>query len=102
MNSVPVPVGMPDEAQVSEEQLALSLALPLAPDLQPRELRTQVAYRMLVTNGIAGVEAAALIGYAVGLAPCTSRWNLSQINRLLFLRDLYSNTEWGDSERLPA
>jgi hypothetical protein len=101
MNSVPVPVGAP-EAQVSEEQIALSLAMPIAPDLQPREVQTQAAYRMLVTNGIAGVEAAALIGYVVGLAPCTSRWSLSQVNRLLFLRDLYSNTGWGESERLPA
>jgi enoyl-CoA hydratase/carnithine racemase len=101
MNSVPVPVGIP-EAEVSEVRIALSLAMPLAPDLAPRELRTQAAYRMLITNGIAGAEAAALIGYVVGLAPAASRWNLSQINRLLFLRDLYSNTEWGESERLPA
>jgi len=40
-----------------------------------------------------------LIGYVVGLPECDSRWSLEQINRLLFLRDLYSNKAWGEVER---
>jgi hypothetical protein len=49
-----------------------------------------------------GEDAAALIGYVVGLPNCDSRWSLSQVNRLLFLRALYSNNDWGEAERRPA
>ena len=31
-----------------------------------------------------------------------SRWTLSQVNRLLYLRFLYSNSDWGEAERRPA
>jgi hypothetical protein len=102
MNSVPVPVGADETAQVSEAQVALELAAPLAPDLAPREIRTQAAYRRLVADGIHSADAAALIGYVVGLSPRESRWNLKQINRLLFLRNLYLDTKWGEMERRPA
>jgi hypothetical protein len=102
LNSVPVPVGGDETAQATEAQVALSLAAPLGPDLEPREIRTQAAYRLLVADGIAGADATALIGYVVGLSPRESRWSLKQINRLLFLRNLYSSTEWGDTERQPA
>ena len=96
MNAVAVPIG-------AEEPFALPVpAKALAPDLAPRELRTQATYRALITKGIATGDASALIGYAVGLKPCQSRWSMKEINRVLFLRDLYANTAWGQSERRPA
>jgi len=75
---------------------------PIAPDVAPRLVQTQAAYRLLITSGFSGADAAGLIGYVVGLHTCNSRWSLSQVNRLLFLRNLYTNTDWGEAEREPA
>jgi hypothetical protein len=75
---------------------------PISPDIVPRSLQTQASYRLLITSGFSGQDAAGLIGYVVGLAPGNTRWSLTQINWLLVLRDLYSNTEWGETERRPA
>jgi hypothetical protein len=72
---------------------------PLPSDILPRLFETQVAYRELVERGFSEQDASGLIGYAVGLSACESRWSIGQVNRLLFLRDLYSNTGWGKSER---
>jgi hypothetical protein len=63
-------------------------------------LQIREAHRVLVAGGFDEGDAAALIGYVVGLAESDSRWSLGQINRLLFLRDLYSNEDWGKVERL--
>ena len=49
---------------------------------------------MLLAGGFDGADAAMLIGYVVGLPECDSRWSLEQINRLLFLRNLYSNPDF--------
>jgi hypothetical protein len=73
-----------------------------APDFAPRAIQTQAAYRQLITSGFSGQDAAGLISYVVGLPRTDGRWSLSQVNRLLFLRDLYSNTDWGVDERRPA
>jgi hypothetical protein len=75
---------------------------PIPPDFLPRQLQTQDAYQLLVASGYSGQDAAALIGFVVGLPPCDSRWSLAQINRLLFLRALYSDSDWGEAERRPA
>jgi hypothetical protein len=89
------PQGIPGRAAVSTAEL-------IPPDILPREIRTQAAYRLLITSGFTGQDAAGLIGYVVGLAPHNSRWTLTQVNRLLFLRALYSDSDWGESERRPA
>jgi hypothetical protein len=101
MDSVAVPVGGDEVPMLPEPEPALALPAQLAPDHVPQNLRIRATYRMLITGGMPGADAAALIGYAVGLPPCQSRWTLEQINGLLFLRDLYANTEWGESERQP-
>jgi hypothetical protein len=74
----------------------------LPPDIVPRMLQTQAAYRLLVTSGFSTDDAAGLIGYVVGLPPTEARWSISQVNRLLFLRSLYTDTSWGEAERRPA
>jgi hypothetical protein len=65
-------------------------------------LQTGAAYRQLVAGGLDGEDAAGLIGYVVGLPASASRWSLEETNLLLFLRDLYSNTDWGKAERRPS
>jgi hypothetical protein len=93
--AIPIPVGPETTA---ESQLGLSTNL--APDLTPRDVSTQQAYRQLISRGVSSADAAALIGYVLGLAPCKSGWTLAQVNQLLFLRDLYAG-DWGVDERRP-
>jgi hypothetical protein len=75
---------------------------PFPPDILPRLLQTQVAYRQLVSSGLTSTEAAGLIGYVSGLPPNVTPWTMAQINRLLFLRSLYREGEWGRRERRPG
>ena len=94
----PVPMGEAPQLADQHDRGAQPAA-PLPPDLLPRVLQIQEAHRLLVAGGFDASDAAALIGYVVGLQECDYRWSLGQINRLLFLRDLYSNKEWGKAER---
>lgn len=87
---------------VARHNSAVEAATPIAPDMAPRMLQTKSAYRSLITSGFSGPDAAGLIGYVLGLPACDSRWSLTQINRLLFLRELYTNSDWGETERRPA
>jgi hypothetical protein len=57
---------------------------------------------MLTAAGLTGAEAAGVIGYVVGLNPCEEPWTLKQVNKMLFLRELYSSGEWAEAERRPA
>jgi hypothetical protein len=102
MDSVAVPVGGDDVPLLPQPEPALAPPAPLAPDHVPQNLPIRATYRMLIADGMPGADAAALIGYAVGLPPCQSRWTLEQVNSLMFLRDLYARTEWGESERQPC
>ncbi len=74
----------------------------LPPDVMPRTIQTQASYRLLVSSGLSGQDAAGLIGYVVGLPAGGSRWSLYQVNRLLFLRASYLDSAWGEAERRPA
>jgi hypothetical protein len=98
---VPIEVGEAAD-QVGAQAMALSPVTPITPDVLPRTVQTQAAYRLLITSGFSGQDAAGLIGYVVGLPACDSRWSLTQVNRLLFLRAIYSDGEWGEAERRPA
>jgi hypothetical protein len=84
---------LPDEPELELEQLP--------PDVAPRQVATGAAFARLVNEGLPEADAAGLIGFAVGLAQGDSRWSLGQVNKLLFLRDMYSNTRWGQAERKP-
>jgi hypothetical protein len=88
--------------ETAAEQTCVSVQAPLAPDLMPRTVRTQASYRMLTAAGLTGAEAAGVIGYVVGLNPCEEPWTLKQVNKMLFLRELYSSGEWAEAERRPA
>ena len=97
---VPIEVGAAEP--VERDMTAASVVATIPPDTLPRMLQTQASYRLLITSGFTGQDAASLIGYVVGLPACDSRWSLTQVNRLLFLRALYSNSDWGKDERRPA
>jgi hypothetical protein len=75
---------------------------PLGPDVLPRTFRTQASYRLLTATGLSTVEASGLIGYALGLKTGEQPWTLGQVNKVLFLRELYSSDDWGKAERQPA
>jgi hypothetical protein len=96
----PVEIGVSPEPLEIESSIAASPA-PIPPDVRPRLVQTQAAYRRLITSGFSSKYAADLIGYVVGLPGCESRWSLTQVNKLLFLRSLYSESDWGRAERRP-
>ena len=98
--SVPIeigPVGEPTGIMAAVSTPAL-----IPPDVLPREVQTQAAYRLLVASGFSGQDAAGLISYAVGLPQNDSRWSMAQVNKLLFLRAIYTSSDWGETERRPA
>ena len=100
---VPIPIEVEAAVQPAGPVKAeTAVAPPIPPDFLPRQLETEAAYKLLVGSGFSGQDAAALIGFVVGLPSCNSRWSLAQVNALLFLRELYSNSDWGESERRPA
>jgi hypothetical protein len=86
----------------TEERTQVSVEAPLAPDVIYRTVRTQASYRLLTATGLTGAEAAGVIGYVVGLKACEQPWTLKQVNKVLFLRELYSSGDWGEAERKPA
>lgn len=95
---LPVEIDIAPESLETENAIAESPAN-IPPDFRPRTLQTQAAYRRLITSGFCGKDAAGLISYVVGLPGCESRWSLAQVNKLLFLKSLYSETNWGKAER---
>ena len=103
LGRVPIPIDVEVTAQAAGPVKAeIAVAPPIPPDFLPRQLETGAAYKSLLRGGLSGQDAAALIGFVVGLPPCEPRWSLSQVNALLFLRELYSNSDWGEAERRPA
>jgi hypothetical protein len=95
-------MGIDTGDDVAQQTIVPEPEAPISPDVLPRLLQTQAAYRLLITSGFTGADAAGLISYVVGLPRCDSRWSLAQINRMLFLRALYSESKWGEAERRPA
>jgi hypothetical protein len=61
---------------------------------------TRATYRLLLLKGLAPDEAANLTAYLCGLPVSDARWTLSEINRLLFLRELGRSGRWGTDDGL--
>lgn len=102
-NAVPIPIAPESQASPAASQaVAVAQDAALGPELIHREVVTAQALRFLDSKGIAPAEAAGLIAYVVGLGSCKSRWSLPQVNRLLFLRSLYRDSDWGRTEREPV
>jgi hypothetical protein len=98
----PFPVEIAAALPADPEVAAVPEVVAIPRDVEPRTLKTQAAYRFLITSGFSGQDAAGLIGYVVGLPAVDPRWSLAQVNRLLFLRSSYLESEWGEAERRPA
>jgi hypothetical protein len=102
LGRVPIPIEVEAATQpAGQAEAKTAVAPPIPPDFLPRQLETGAAHKLLVRSGLSGQDAAALISFVVGLPPCDSRWSLAQVNALLFLRELYSNSDWGEAERQP-
>jgi hypothetical protein len=99
MTAVPVGISPSEDPSATEMMVG---STPIPPDVLPRPLQTQTAYRFLVASGFSGPDAAGLISYVVGLPQGDSRWSLAQVNQLLFLRAIYLNGDWGEAERRPV
>ena len=100
-----MPIGIDPTAPIPDplaDETTVAVAAPLPPDVLPRKIRTQASYRQLVSSGLTSAEAAGLIGYVSGLPSSAAPWTLIQINRMLFLRALYLESNWGKAERSPA
>jgi hypothetical protein len=102
LGRVPIPIEVEAATRPAAAKAETAVAPPIPPDFLPRQIETEAAHKLLLRSGFSGQDAAALIGYVVGLPPCASRWTLAQVNALLFLRELYSNSDWGEAERRPA
>jgi hypothetical protein len=64
-----------------------TLILPDSPETQ-EALHTRATYRTLLLKGMAPDEAANLTAYMAGIPIGESHWTLSQVNQLLFLRQM--------------
>ncbi len=65
-----------------------------------RDLATRATYRTLMMRGLAPEEAANLTAFMVGIHVGEQHWKLSEVNRLLFLRDLNQKGLFdGESDR---
>jgi hypothetical protein len=62
----------------------------ISPDSRetPEALHTRATYRTLLLKGMAPDEAANLTAYMAGIPIGESHWTLSQVNQLLFLRQM--------------
>lgn len=59
-------------------------------------LHTRATYRTLLLKGMAPDEAANLTAYMAGIPIGESHWTLSQVNQLLFLRQMQRTGRFGN------
>jgi hypothetical protein len=100
--ATPVSIGIDGRPPLADPFLGdVAVTVRSAPDpkVLPRKFGLQASYRWLVSDGLTSTEAAGLIGYVAGLPRQLSPWTIDQITRLLFLRALYHEGEWGEAER---
>jgi hypothetical protein len=63
-----------------------------------RLLHTRSTYRLLVMRGLAPIEAANLTAYLSGIHVTGQGWKLSEVNQLLFLRELQRSGRFGKKD----
>ena len=70
----------------------------ISPDSRETQeaLRTMATYRSLLMKGMAPDEAANLTAYMAGIPIGEAHWTLSQVNQLLFLRQLQRTGRFGN------
>jgi hypothetical protein len=75
---------------------ATATAIPSSP-ASSRELHTRVTYRNLLMRGLAPDEAANLTAFLAGIAVGDTHWTLTEINQLLFLREMNRAGEFAEA-----
>ena len=95
-------VGIP----IAPDEPAIPIAQPkpeptpeaISPDYIPRQIRTRGTQRLLNALGLNREESTGLVAYMIGLPIGKQPWTLDQINKILFLRELYKS-DWGTEEK---
>jgi len=72
------------------------------PASSPSTVQTRATYRGLLLRGLAPDEAANLTAYLSGLHVGEQHWKLSEVNQLLFLRELNRSGRFRESIQGPA
>ena len=67
-------------------------------DAAQPDLPTRSTYRLLVMRGMAPDEAANLTAFMSGIHVGDQHWNLKEINRLLFLRDMQRTGRFDETD----
>ena len=60
--------------------------------------QTRATYRLLLLKGLAPDEAANLTAWLFGIRIGSQRWRLTEVNRLLFLRELSQGGRFGSDD----
>ena len=60
--------------------------------------RTRATYRMLIFRGLAPTEAANLTAFLCGIPVGDAHWSITEVNRLLFLRELNRTGRFGSED----
>lgn len=63
---------------------------------------TRATYRLLILKGLAPEEAANLTAFLCGIHVGSLRWKLTEINRLLFLRELQTAGRFGGDDGIDS
>jgi hypothetical protein len=79
-------------------QPAVAAATEQATQVSAPVLRTRATYRMLLMRGLAPEEAANLTAFLSGIHVGDQTWKLTEINRLLFLRELQHNGRFDETD----
>jgi hypothetical protein len=66
------------------------------------KVETRRTVRLLTLRGLAPAEATNLTAYLCGLPVADNSWELRQINRLLFLRELNRQGRFGQADGTAA
>jgi hypothetical protein len=63
---------------------------------------TRSVYRLLLMKGLTPTEAASLTAFTCGLPASDLRWSLTQLDHLLFLRQMRQTGRFGGTDGGPA
>ncbi len=74
----------------------------LEPSSTTAGIATRATYRALLARGLAPDEAATLTAFLSGLPIADVRWDLRQVNRLLFLRERERHGRFGSHDGRPT
>lgn len=68
------------------------------PAFPSRDTATRATYRHLLMRGLAPDEASNLTAFLCGIHVGDQHWQLAEVNRLLFLRELARTGSWGAND----